>query len=165
MEIEKLYRCIILEEMSKEHILKIYGDCLDEKIQQRVQRMISGIESIEMNNGLIINGYHPMSRDEVVYNKYKNIDVPVEGYLVYDLIGHTGEYCIQHKENLIEVEQEIFGPVGLNNMFTAELLILADGKIKRYCVTNQEGIVITKTQIECMSSKEIYNLKVIWKNE
>ena len=165
MKIETVYRNIVLEEISNECMLKVDGYCLEETVQQRVKRMIWGIEYIEMNDGLMINGYHSMSSDEIVYDKYKNIEIPVYGYLVYDLIGHTGEYCIQYKENLIEVEQGILGPAGLSNMFTTKMLILFDGKIKRYCITNQQGIVVTKAQIECMSSEEICQLQVVWENK
>lgn len=165
MEIEQLCSNIVLEEMSSEFTLKIYSDCLEEKIQQRLKRMISGIESIEMNDSLIVKGYHPMLIDEYLYNKYKNIDVTVAGYLIYHLIGHTGEYYIQHKEDLIEVEQEILGPIGLNNMFTTDIIILFNGSIKRHYVINQEGTLVTKTQIEGMSSKELWELKVIWEDE
>lgn len=164
VKIEQLYRNIVLEEISNESMLKIYENCLEETIQQRVKWMISGIESIEMNDGLMINGYHSMSADEEVYNKYKNIEVSVERYLVYDLVGHTGEYRIQYIDDLIEVEQEILGEAGLSNMFTTKILILLDGEIKRYSVMNQEGIVVTKTQMECMSSKEVCKLQIVWEN-
>ncbi len=152
MQIEQLYRNIVSEEMN------------NEAIEERIRWMISGIKSIEVQGRLIIEGlcdYSTLGKTDT-YNQYKNIEVPVDGYLVYDTIGHTGEYFIQAKDNLMQVEQALLGPDGLNNMFTTEMLVLWDGKIKRYHVINKEGTVLTKTQIECIPEKEVSELKVIW---
>ena len=59
-----------------------------------------------MNNEFMFNAYELMVAGEMQYDKYKNMNVPTYGYLVYDLIGHTGEYCIQYKKQLIEVDSD-----------------------------------------------------------
>lgn len=162
MQINQLCNNIIAEEMDKETLLKIYKENLIEKIQSRVKWMVIGIESVEINDKLTIRGYHPIKRDENNYHQYKDIEVSVDGYLVYHLIGHTGEYFIQSRDSLIQVEQNILGSMGLNNMFTTEMIVLLDGKVKRYYVMSEDGNVLLKEQIECMSLEEISKLKIVW---
>ena len=66
--------------------------------------MIAGIEFIEAKDGLVIKDTDSPLGEEYIYQRYKNVEVLVDGYLLYELAGHTGEYCIRFKNNLVQIE-------------------------------------------------------------
>ena len=85
-------------------------------------------------------------------------------FLVYDITGHNGEWQIKEFENLKDVEEYILNPGGILNMFTTEMIVLENLKIKKYkvyeIIENSKEIEVFDFE-EC-SSNTSSNLIVRW---
>lgn len=80
--------------------------------------------------------------------KVKNLDknskqIDVSGILVYDSIPHTGDFEIFRLKDIKEVEEFMCSGVGLTNMFTGDIVILENGKRKKYFIKDLKGNILT----------------------
>lgn len=85
-------------------------------------------------------------------------------FLVYDVTGHNGEWQILGFEELKDVEDYILSPAGILNMFTTELVVLEDLKVKKYNVYEvlDDGREVEVFDFEECSSDTSSNLIVKW---
>lgn len=63
-----------------------------------------------------------------------NLNRDTYKYLVYDTIGHNGEWKIIEFDDIRKVEKHILSPGGILNMFTTEIIVLENLKNKKYKV-------------------------------
>lgn len=85
-------------------------------------------------------------------------------FLIYDVTGHNGEWQIIEFKNLKDVEEYVLNPGGILNMFTTDMIVLENLKVKKYRIyeilSNGEEIEVFDFE-EC-SSAYSPNLVVKW---
>ena len=78
-------------------------------------------------------------------------------FLLYDLIGHSGEWTLLEFDTLEEVEEYILNPGGILNMFTTEMIVLENLQNKKYKIyevlENEEEVEVFDFA-ECSSNIE-----------
>ncbi|MEG0941808.1 MAG: hypothetical protein RSE64_07920 [Oscillospiraceae bacterium] len=125
--------------------------------------MIALIENIEFKENLRIETERK-TPEGFKNAQDKNIELPVDGYLLCTSLIHTPEFSIISFESSYMVEREILSGRGLNNMFTFNMIVLYNGELKKYHITNKKGTVLNKHQIEGMSDKTASKLNVVWED-
>lgn len=69
-------------------------------------------------------------------------EVDVDGFLVFERMAHEEDYRILRVNSIYEVEKIIFGKAGITNMFTADIVVLENGKRKKYSIKDKKGNII-----------------------
>lgn len=135
------------------------------QLVDKYKKMFLSDYRIEEGSLLNVFGVFNLINEEHV-SKVNTIDLNKDNYrfLVYDVSGHNGEWQIREFENLKDVEEYILNPGGILNMFTTEMIVLENLKIKKYKVYEilENGKEIEVFDFEECSSNELSNLIVRW---
>ncbi|ACD24040.1 hypothetical protein FDE76_07480 [Clostridium botulinum] len=66
----------------------------------------------------------------------------IGGFLIFERMAHEEDYRILRVNTMDEVEKIIFGKAGITNMFTADIIIIENGKRKKYSIKDKKGNVM-----------------------
>lgn len=69
-------------------------------------------------------------------------EVDVDGLLIFERMAHEEDYRIFRVNSIEEVEKIIFGKSGITNMFTADIIVIENGKRKKYSIKDKKGNVM-----------------------
>lgn len=139
------------------------GDTFNKQDDMKyVEEHLSGFENIEGGERLCLMGQCTTRVKTDTIKTYEDMQIPADGYYIYSLVGHTGEYKIYSVPNIREVEKEILSETGIKNILISEIIILYNGKPRRYHIINKKGTELTKGQIEKMNEKTVRKLQVVW---
>lgn len=127
-----------------------------------VEEHLSGFKNLEGGEGLCLLGQCTTNINTDTIKKYEDMKIPVDGYCICSLVGHTGEYKIYSVPNIREVEKKILSETGIKDTLISEIIILYNGRPKGYHIINKNGTKFTKGQIEKMNEKTVRKLQVAW---
>ena len=83
--------------------------------------------------------------------------------LLYEFISHSEDFIINKMKDMNEVLETMLGPRGICNMFTGDMIIIRDGKRKKYRIKNRSGNIITCLDLPDNSSAE--DISIEWMDE
>lgn len=69
-------------------------------------------------------------------------ELDVDGILILERMAHEEDYRILRVNTIGEVEKIIFGKAGITNMFTADIIVIENGKRKKYSIKDEKGNVM-----------------------
>ncbi len=69
-------------------------------------------------------------------------EVDVDGLLIFERMAHEEDYRVSRVNSIGEVEKTIFGKAGITNMFTADIIVIENGKRKKYSIKDKKGNVM-----------------------
>lgn len=124
-----------------EEIAKIKNE--NNKCKDRISRKDNIVEVYKqmMLSDYRINQENLLEIEGIVdffYDKKEVKDIELNkstyNYLVYEMVGHNGEWRIIEFNNLKDVEEYILSPGGILNMFVSEIIVLENLKNKKYKV-------------------------------
>lgn len=81
----------------------------------------------------------------------KNIafqQVKVDGLLLFEYTSHTEEYTISRLDSFDEATAAICGENGVLNMFSGDIIVIEDGRRKRFYVKDASGALLKWNDIE-----------------
>ena len=95
------------------------------------------------NEKRIIEGFAKSNK----YEKIKNLDkdlkqIDVSGLLVYSCISHLEDFYIERAKDIKEVEDYMYGGAGISNGFTGDIIVLENGKRKKFFIKDFEGNIL-----------------------
>ena len=82
---------------------------------------------------------------------------------MYEFISHSEDFIINKMKDMNEVLETMLGPRGICNMFTGDMIIIRDGKRKKYRIKNRLGNIITCLDLPDNSSPE--DISIDWMDE
>jgi len=133
-----------------------------QEVMKYVEEHLSGFEKIEAGDRLGLSGQCTTKIKPDKVKEYGDMKIPADGYCIYYLIVHTGEYKINSSLTIREVEKEILSETGVKDVLISEMIVLYNGQVKRYDIVNKKGTELTKGQIEKMNTKTVKKLQIIW---
>lgn len=86
--------------------------------------------------------------------------IDVDGLLVFERMAHEEDYNISRVESIGEVEQIILGVSGITNMFTSDIVVLENGKRKKYSIKDKYGKILN-TESFCGELRDEYFIEWI----
>ena len=78
----------------------------------------------------------------------KQQEVEIDGFLLYEYIPHTEEYQITRLSSLNEATNIICSEKGLLNMFSGDMIVIENGKRKKFYVKDTSGRLLTWDDID-----------------
>lgn len=130
--LENILRKIITYNKS-DLVRRIKKEDLEKYIEYFIEKSISEFEIIS-KIPLVIKGIYNAQCNDTETLKF---ELDYKNFLVYDLIGHNGEWVIKELESKEEIEKYILGPVGILNMFTTSIVVIYEGNIISYKVMDK----------------------------
>ncbi|MHC1748031.1 MAG: hypothetical protein AB9856_06520 [Cellulosilyticaceae bacterium] len=109
-----------------------------------------GDEGADYFIGLITN-YSPTEKEIIKSDCHEQClsnlsleeqEVDVDGFLVFERMAHETDYRILRVNSIDEVEKIIFEKPGITNMFTADIVVLENGKRKKYYIRDKQGNIL-----------------------
>jgi len=82
-------------------------------------------------------------------------EIDVDGILVYEYTCHNEDFIVTRVSNINEVMDIMFGSCGLKNMFSGDILIIENGKRKKYRVKDEYGNIVTCENIDKIRNSKL----------
>lgn len=79
--------------------------------------------------------------------------VEVDGLLLFEYISHTEEYTISRLESIDEATEVIYSESGVMNMFSGDIILIEDGKRKRFYVKDASGTILKWSDMESIKQR------------
>lgn len=99
----------------------------------------------------LITNFEPKEKEIIrsdCHQKYLNDlslaeqEISVGGLLIFERMAHEEDYRILRLNTIDEVKKIIFGQAGITNMFTADIIVIENGKRKKYSIKDKKGNVM-----------------------
>ena len=88
------------------------------------------------------------NQKELDHMVMKQQEVEIDGFLLYEYISHTEEYQITRLLSLNEATNIICSEKGLLNMFTGDMIVIENGKRKKFYVKDASGRLLSRDDID-----------------
>ena len=95
------------------------------------------------------------NQKEIDYIDIAHQEIEVEGFLLYEYISHTEEYQITCLPSLNEVTKIIYSEKGLLDMFIGDMIVIENGKRKKFYVKDTSGRLLTWDDIDKIKKHRI----------
>lgn len=107
---------------------------------------LSRITSFTPDEKIIVRSNR--NQKEIDYIDIAHQEIEVEGFLLYEYISHTEEYQITCLPSLNEVTNIIYSEKGLLDMFIGDMIVIENGKRKKFYVKDASGRLLTWNDID-----------------
>ena len=111
-----------------------------------VDYYLSRITSFTPDEKIIISSSR--NQKELDHIDMKQQEVEIDGFLLYEYISHTEEYQITRLPGLNEATNIICSEKGLLNMFTGDMIVIENGKRKKFYVKDVSGRLLSRDDID-----------------
>ena len=118
-----------------------------------VDYYLSRITSFTPDEKIIVRSNR--NQKEIDYIDIAHQEIGVEGFLLYEYISHTEEYQITCLPSLNEVTNIIYSEKGLLDMFIGDMIVIENGKRKKFYVKDTSGRLLTWDDIDKIKKHRI----------
>jgi hypothetical protein len=82
-------------------------------------------------------------------------ELDIDDILFYEYIGHNENYSISRLGSLDEAIKIMLGKLGLSDMFTGDIVVIENGKRKKYKVKDTNGNILHWEDIDKINKQKI----------
>ena len=88
------------------------------------------------------------NQTEINHIDMKHQEVEIDGFLLYEYISHTEEFQITRLPDLDEATNIIYSEKGLLNTYSGDMILIENGKRRKFYVKDTCGGLLTWDDIE-----------------
>lgn len=121
---------------------------------------LNRITSYNPNKKIIVSS--DRNKEAIKNENIKYQEVEVDGLLLYEYISHTEEYIITRFTSIEEITDIICSEKGLLNMFSGDIIVIEDGRRKKYYVKDIDGDILNWSDIDRIKKQNI-DIYIEWK--
>lgn len=107
---------------------------------------LSRITSFTPDEKIIVSSNR--NQKEINNIDIKHQEVEIDGILLYEYISHTEEYQITRLSDFSEITNVIYSERGLLNIFCGDIIVIENGKRKKFYVKDASGKLLTWDDID-----------------